>query len=96
MNNLCTVIENYIGMTYYVQTIASMIIGLGILISTGYIIYVTSQKKKQNKYLRTLKDPDTKVPLPLMEKQIINHDTRKYRFKLPTENHVLGNYYMFF
>lgn len=73
-----------------------MIIGLGILISTGYIIYVTSQKKKQNKYLRTLKDPDTKVPLPLMEKQIINHDTRKYRFQLPTENHVLGNYYMCF
>lgn len=66
-----------------------MIIGLGIIISTGYVFYITTQKKK-SKYQRTLKDPNEKIPLPLIEKEIINHDTRKFRFKLPSENHVMG------
>lgn len=66
-----------------------MIIGLGIIISTGYVLYINSQKKKP-KYSRTLNDPNEKISLVLSEKEIINHDTRKFRFKLPSENHVLG------
>lgn len=71
-------------------SIASMIIGLGILFSTGYVLYINSQKKKHPKTERTLKDPNEKVPLPLVEREEISHDTRKYRFKLPSSNHVLG------
>lgn len=65
-----------------------MLIGLGLIISTGYVIFL-NQKKKQ-KVLRTLINPDEKVALPLLEKEIISHDTRKFRFKLPSEKHVLG------
>lgn len=68
-----------------------MIIGIGIIISTGYVIFLSNQKKKQ-KVLKTLVNPNEKVPLPLMEKEIISHDTRKFRFKLPSEKHVLGIY----
>lgn len=67
-----------------------MIIGLGIILSTGYVLYISSQKKKP-KHRRTLNDPNEKVPLALIDKEIINHDTRKFRFQLPSENHVLGN-----
>lgn len=44
------------------------------------------RKKKQI----TLEDPNTKYALKLVEKQNISHDTRKFVFALPSENHVLG------
>lgn len=40
--------------------------------------------------LRTLLDPTEKYLLPLIEKEEISHDTRKFRFALPSENHILG------
>jgi len=39
---------------------------------------------------RTLLDPTEKYLLPLIEKEEISHDTRRYRFGLPSANHVLG------
>ncbi|EYC13300.1 hypothetical protein Y032_0044g902, partial [Ancylostoma ceylanicum] len=38
----------------------------------------------------TLVDDQTKYALALAEKIEISHDTRKFRFRLPSENHVLG------
>ncbi|XP_042560974.1 NADH-cytochrome b5 reductase 3 [Clupea harengus] len=38
----------------------------------------------------TLKDPTIKYPLRLIDKEIISHDTRKFRFALNSENEVLG------
>ncbi|XP_069048860.1 NADH-cytochrome b5 reductase 3-like [Lepisosteus oculatus] len=38
----------------------------------------------------TLEDPNIKYPLRLIDKEIISHDTRKFRFALPSETHVLG------
>lgn len=35
-------------------------------------------------------DPSTPVALTLMEKQTISHDTRRFRFALPTPQHILG------
>ena len=40
--------------------------------------------------LKTLEDPNEKYMLPLIEKEEISHDTRKYRFELPTNEHILG------
>jgi len=37
-----------------------------------------------------LVDPTVKYSLPLIEKQILSHDTRLYRFGLPSSEHVLG------
>lgn len=40
--------------------------------------------------VKTLVDPKVFVPLPLAEVEVINHDTRRFRFRLPSSNHVLG------
>ncbi|XP_070494627.1 NADH-cytochrome b5 reductase 3 isoform X2 [Chironomus tepperi] len=39
---------------------------------------------------KTLADPNEKYLLPLVEKEEISHDTRKFRFGLPSPDHVLG------
>jgi cytochrome-b5 reductase len=39
---------------------------------------------------KTLVDPNEKYMLPLIEKDEISHDTRKYRFELPSKDHILG------
>uniref|UniRef100_A0A3Q4AW69 NADH-cytochrome b5 reductase n=1 Tax=Mola mola TaxID=94237 RepID=A0A3Q4AW69_MOLML len=38
----------------------------------------------------TLEDPNIKYALRLIDKQIVSHDTRKFRFALPSPEHVLG------
>ncbi|XP_029455967.1 NADH-cytochrome b5 reductase 3 isoform X1 [Rhinatrema bivittatum] len=38
----------------------------------------------------TLENPDIKYPLKLLDKEHISHDTRKFRFALPSREHVLG------
>ncbi|KAL0273059.1 UNVERIFIED_CONTAM: hypothetical protein PYX00_005824 [Menopon gallinae] len=40
--------------------------------------------------LKTLIDPTAKYSLPLAEKEEVSHDTRRFRFKLPSDKHVLG------
>uniref|UniRef100_UPI00398F4B27 NADH-cytochrome b5 reductase 3-like isoform X2 n=1 Tax=Pristiophorus japonicus TaxID=55135 RepID=UPI00398F4B27 len=37
-----------------------------------------------------LEDPNTKYPLRLIDKEIVSRDTRKFRFALPSTEHVLG------
>jgi len=39
---------------------------------------------------KALQDPNEKYLLPLIEKEEISHDTRKYRFGLPSSEHILG------
>ncbi|XP_051172537.1 NADH-cytochrome b5 reductase 3 isoform X1 [Leptopilina boulardi] len=63
---------------------AVVIIGIGVKL---YLLYVPGKNKKQ-KIL--LEDPVVKYSLPLIKKEIISHDTRKFRFGLPSEEHVLG------
>ncbi|KAK9975820.1 hypothetical protein ABG768_021053 [Culter alburnus] len=38
----------------------------------------------------TLEDPNVKYPLRLVDKEIISHDTRKFRFALKSPDYVLG------
>ena len=45
---------------------------------------------KQSGPLKTLVDPNEKYLLPLVEKDEISHDTRKFRFGLPSADHILG------
>ncbi|XP_050672699.1 NADH-cytochrome b5 reductase 2 isoform X1 [Leptidea sinapis] len=47
-----------------------------------------AEQKKKNPV--TLVDPNTKYQLPLIEREEISHDTRRFRFGLPTPEHVLG------
>lgn len=38
----------------------------------------------------TLEDPNIKYALRLIDKQIVSHDTRRFRFALPSPEHILG------
>uniref|UniRef100_A0A8C9X851 NADH-cytochrome b5 reductase n=1 Tax=Sander lucioperca TaxID=283035 RepID=A0A8C9X851_SANLU len=38
----------------------------------------------------TLEDPNIKYALRLLDRQIVSHDTRKFRFALPSPEHILG------
>ncbi|XP_062973379.1 NADH-cytochrome b5 reductase 2 isoform X2 [Elgaria multicarinata webbii] len=38
----------------------------------------------------TLQDPNIKYPLRLIEREEISHDTRRFRFGLPSSEHILG------
>ncbi|XP_056633292.1 NADH-cytochrome b5 reductase 3 isoform X2 [Diorhabda sublineata] len=68
-----------------------VVLSVGIVV-TSFVIYKifysSSSKGKSKKIL--LKDPQTKYKLPLIEKTIISHDTRNFRFGLPEKDMVLG------
>lgn len=63
---------------------AVVIIGIGVKL---YLSYVPDKNKKK-KIL--LEDPVVKYSLPLIKKDVISHDTRRFRFGLPSEEHILG------
>lgn len=64
-------------------------VGTVAVIGVAIKIYkLWSEKKKSAPVL--LVDRTVKYSLPLIEKEIISHDTRRFRFGLPTPKHVLG------
>jgi len=64
--------------------IAFAVVGASILV--GLAGYVLTKKKKAPIAL----NPKQKIPFKLIEKEIISHDTRRFRFALQTPKHVLG------
>ncbi|XP_049837035.1 NADH-cytochrome b5 reductase 2 isoform X1 [Schistocerca gregaria] len=67
-----------------------VVVGVGVVIVTAILAKVYFSRKKSKEPLITLKDPTVKYALPLIEKKVISHDTRKFRFGLPSEQHILG------
>lgn len=65
-----------------------VVLTAGLAIAVVYIVSRLMKPKKQ--VLKTLVDPDVKVPLTLIEKRIVSHDTRIFRFALTSPQHVLG------
>lgn len=64
-------------------------VGTIIVIGVAFKIYKSwSEKRKKSPIL--LVDPVVKYSLPLIQKDIVSHDTRRFRFELPTPDHVLG------
>jgi len=62
---------------------------------TLIVVYFVKNKtsdcpKKKNKGPITLEDATKKYPLELIEKVNVSHDTRRFRFALPSEKHILG------
>ncbi|NXC14890.1 NB5R3 reductase, partial [Corythaeola cristata] len=56
-----------------------------------WLIYTTILRlfKNPNPAI-TLKDPEVKYALRLIDKEEVSHDTRRFRFALPSIDHVLG------
>ncbi|CAF0726697.1 unnamed protein product [Rotaria sordida] len=49
-----------------------------------------TKQSKQTNVMITLKNPDIKYTFPLVHKENVSHDTRRFRFQLPSSKHVLG------
>jgi len=65
-----------------------LLVGVGVVsVSAVLAKYIMDQGKKK---LKTLEDPNKKYPLKLIEKVILSHDTRVFKFELPTPEHCLG------
>ncbi|XP_015184977.1 PREDICTED: NADH-cytochrome b5 reductase 3 isoform X2 [Polistes dominula] len=63
---------------------------VAITFAIKFYISRTEQSKKNKKPPVLLEDSVVKYSVPLIEKEILSHDTRKFRFGLPTKDHVLG------
>ncbi|XP_014250458.1 NADH-cytochrome b5 reductase 1 isoform X2 [Cimex lectularius] len=70
------------------QITIPVLVGIGIVVSTALVITYVFKKRKTHK--RTLVDPTAKVSLQLIDKKSISHDTKRFRFQLPSNNHILG------
>jgi cytochrome-b5 reductase len=82
-------------MSFDTSTIA-IIGGVGIVSLVIWILFKnknqsnnTEQSKRPNVII-ALKNPDIKYPFSLVQKENISHDTRRFRFQLPSSKHVLG------
>lgn len=65
-------------------------VGTIIVIGVAFIYKSWYSEKKKKSAPILLVDPVVKYSLPLIQKDIISHDTRRFRFGLPTPDHVLG------
>ncbi|KAL4004144.1 ubiquitin-conjugating enzyme E2 D [Sarotherodon galilaeus] len=60
------------------------------VVGTVFYFLLDSSGEKKKKLPVTLQDPTVKYPLPLIRKEEISHDTKKFRFGLPSGSHILG------
>jgi len=70
------------------QQIVPVAVGFGLVILTAVSAKIFLDQKKKKKV--TLVEPNTKYALKLIEKENLSHDTRRFRFELPSSEHVLG------
>jgi cytochrome-b5 reductase len=56
----------------------------------GLIMWMEGTTSKTLKPPKNPGDAPPTVHLPLVEKEVLSHDTRRFRFGLPSERHVLG------
>jgi len=61
-----------------------------IVLTLLYLLLRSSAGPKSKKLPITLQDPVMKYPLKLIDKQEISHDTKRFRFGLPSAAHILG------
>lgn len=83
-----------VGVRVNPKIVLPVVFGVGavVVITSVLAHYVRGRKSKpaKNKKLVTLVDPNTKYPLPLIEREEVSHDTRRFRLGLPSPEHVLG------
>lgn len=65
-----------------------VLIGVGVVAASALIAKLILDRRKKVK--TTLINPNEKYPLKLVEKVVLSHDTRLFRFGLPSSEHCLG------
>lgn len=78
-------------MKFYIQVLPIVAaVGTIVVLGIAFKIYKSWSEKKKKSAPILLVDSVVKYSLPLIRKDIISHDTRRFRFGLPTPKHVLG------
>jgi len=67
-----------------------ILVGVGVVAASAIIAKLILDQRKKNVKKVTLVNPNEKYPLKLLEKVILSHDTRLFRFELPSPEHCLG------
>jgi len=65
-----------------------IMVGVGVVAATAVLAKILLDNRKKKKV--TLEDPNAKYALKLVEKIELSHDTRLFRFALPSQEHCLG------
>lgn len=77
-----------------VENSTIIITGAVVAVSSVVLYFILKNKSPCGfcckKTKKTLLDDTVKYPLKLSEKIVVSHDTRKFRFSLPSSDHVLG------
>ncbi|XP_018112915.1 NADH-cytochrome b5 reductase 2-like [Xenopus laevis] len=73
-----------------ISTDSNTLVALAVIGVTVLLFLIKTLGSGAKKAPVTLLDSNAKYPLPLIEKQEISHDTKKFRFGLPSAEHVLG------
>ena len=74
----------------------SILGGIGLVSFVIYILWKSKDSadkaadKKRSDVIVALKHPDIKYSFALASKENVSHDTRRFRFQLPSFKHVLG------
>ena len=66
-----------------------ILVSVGIVAASAIIAKIILDNRKKVKKV-ALVNPNEKYSLKLVEKVILSHDTRLFRFALPSEEHCLG------
>lgn len=69
--------------------VVPVLIGVGVIAVTAFILKYLLRSKK-SKSPKLLEDPEVKYSVELIEREEVSHDTRRFRFSLPSPEHVLG------
>merc|ERR1719158_2169326 len=67
-----------------------ILVGVGVVAASAIIVKLVLDQRKKKVRKVTLVNPDVKYALKLTEKVVLSHDTRLFRFELPSPEHCLG------
>ena len=66
-----------------------ILVSVGVVAASAIIAKIILDSRKKVKTV-ALENPNEKYALKLIEKVILSHDTRLFKFGLPSEEHCLG------
>lgn len=62
----------------------------GVILATAVYFLYQFWKRNNSSHLKLLENPKEKYSVALIEREDISHDTRRFRFSLPSPDHILG------
>ncbi|XP_071955138.1 NADH-cytochrome b5 reductase 3-like [Antedon mediterranea] len=70
-------------------TSVPFVMGVGVIVGTVLLKFILGGSKEKGPP-KLLQDPNVKYTLSLADKEILSPDTRRFRFALPSAQHILG------